>query len=402
MSPHTRSARRAPRPAESGIALVLALFAMTTLLVVAASALLVGSADIRATRNYREASQVHFVAESAIAHAMQVVNGPGVVNFQNDVVTPWPTLFGSAALTFGPVGGYAYTVSAVSDPTDPVNWGRFVATATGPEGVRNVVAARVNRSNIPTAAPGAIYLSQDGRTDSTFNGDGFKIDGNDHLYTGGLASPNHPVPGLSTRNDTNTQEAINSLTSGQRDDVLGLGFIAGSPAVPSILTSPVAPSVAQLNQFAADLVARPGVVIINDSSIHGNTTFGTETEPQITYFNNSGGVVMGNGNASGAGIMIVEGDLTIQGSLDFKGLVIVRGRTRVDGTTTDSGNATLYGSLLTNDVNLTVGGSVLVNYSSQALGLANQASGGMALPAPVQLASLIDCSQAVAGTAGCP
>ena len=402
MSAHTRSARRAPRPAESGIALVLALFAMTTLLVVAASALLVGSADIRATRNYREASQVHFVAESAIAHAMQVVNGPGVVNFQNDVVTPWPTLFGSAALTFGPVGGYAYTVSAVSDPTDPVNWGRFVATATGPEGVRNVVAARVNRSNIPTAAPGAIYLSQDGRTDSTFNGDGFKIDGNDHLYTGGLASPNHPVPGLSTRNDTNTQEAINSLSSGQRDNVLGLGFIAGSPAVPSILTSPVAPSVAQLNQFAADLVARPGVVIINDSSIHGNTTFGTETEPQITYFNNSSGVVLGNGNASGAGIMIVEGDLTIQGSLEFKGLVIVRGRTRVDGTTTDSGNATLYGSLLTNDVNLTVGGSVLVNYSSQALGLANQASGGMALPAPVQLASLIDCSQAVAGTAGCP
>ena len=402
MSAHTRSARRAPRPAESGIALVLALFAMTTLLVVAASALLVGSADIRATRNYREASQVHFVAESAIAHAMQVVNGPGVVNFQNDVVTPWPTLFGSAALTFGPVGGYAYTVSAVSDPTDPVNWGRFVATATGPEGVRNVVAARVNRSNIPTAAPGAIYLSQDGRTDSTFNGDGFKIDGNDHLYTGGLASPNHPVPGLSTRNDTNTQEAINSLSSGQRDNVLGLGFIAGSHAVPSILTSPVAPSVAQLNQFAADLVARPGVVIINDSSIHGNTTFGTETEPQITYFNNSSGVVLGNGNASGAGIMIVEGDLTIQGSLEFKGLVIVRGRTRVDGTTTDSGNATLYGSLLTNDVNLTVGGSVLVNYSSQALGLANQASGGMALPAPVQLASLIDCSQAVAGTAGCP
>jgi len=402
VSAHTRSARRAPRPAESGIALVLALFAMTTLLVVAASALLVGSADIRATRNYREASQVHFVAESAIAHAMQVVNGPGVVNFQNDVVTPWPTLFGSAALTFGPVGGYAYTVSAVSDPIDPVNWGRFVATATGPEGVRNVVAARVNRSNIPTAAPGAIYLSQDGRTDSTFNGDGFKIDGNDHLYTGGLASPNHPVPGLSTRNDTNTQEAINSLSSGQRDNVLGLGFIAGSPAVPSILTSPVAPSVAQLNQFAADLVARPGVVIINDSSIHGNTTFGTETEPQITYFNNSSGVVLGNGNASGAGIMIVEGDLTIQGSLEFKGLVIVRGRTRVDGTTTDSGNATLYGSLLTNDVNLTVGGSVLVNYSSQALGLANQASGGMALPAPVQLASLIDCSQAVAGTAGCP
>src|SRR5213592_3423489 len=148
MSPHTRSARRAPRPAESGIALVLALFAMTTLLVVAASALLVGSADIRATRNYREASQVHFVAESAIAHAMQVVNGPGVVNFQNDVVTPWGTLFGTGARTFAPVGGYTYTVSSSIDPADVVNAGRFVATATGPEGTRNVVVARVTRSNI--------------------------------------------------------------------------------------------------------------------------------------------------------------------------------------------------------------------------------------------------------------
>src|SRR2546422_368066 len=129
MSRHTRPPRRAARPAESGIALVLALFALTTVLVVATSALLVGSADIRATRNYREASQVHFVAESGIAQAMQVANGPGVVNFQNDVATQWSTLFGAAPRTFGPVGGYTYTVSSSVDPTDPVNASRFAATA---------------------------------------------------------------------------------------------------------------------------------------------------------------------------------------------------------------------------------------------------------------------------------
>jgi len=263
--------------------------------------------------------------------------------------------------------------------------------------------ARVTRSNIPSTAPGAIYLSQNGQTNATFNGSGFLIDGNDHNYTGGLANPNHAIPGLSTRNDTNTQEAINSLSTNQRNDVIGLGYIAGSPSVPSILTSPAAPTPAQLNQVAADLLARPGVVSVSDTEVHGTATFGTEAQPQITYFNNSSGVtIKANGNSSGAGVLIVEGDLTIQGSIEFKGLIIVRGRTRVIGTTDDTGNATVYGSLWTNDLNLTVGGSALLYYSSQALSLANQVSGGTALPAPVVVSSLIDCSQAVAGTGGCP
>ena len=403
MSPNARPPRRATRPADSGMAFVLALFALTTIAMALTSALLVASSDIRATRNYREASQVHFVAESAIAHAMQVVNGPGVVNFQNDVVTPWGTLFGTGAQTFGPVGGYTYTVSSFTDPADVINLGRLVATATGPEGVRNVVVARLRRSNIPSTAPGAIYLSQNGQTNATFNGNGFTIDGNDHLLTGGLANPNHPIPGLSTRNDTNTQEAINSLSTNQRNDVIGLGYIAGSPSVPSILTSPAAPTPAQLNQLATDLLARPGVVSVSDTEVHGTATFGTEAQPQITYFNNSSGVtIKANGNSSGAGVMIVEGDLTIQGSIEFKGLIIVRGRTQVIGTTDDTGNATVYGSLWTNDLNLTVGGSALLYYSTQALSFANQVSGGGALPTPIEVTSLIDCSQVVAGTGGCP
>ncbi len=404
MSPHARPPKRAVRPAESGMALVLAMFALTTIVVASTSALLIASADIRATRNYRQASQVHFAAESAIAHALQVVNGPGVVNFQNDVVGNWGTLFGTGTRSFGPVPGYAYTVSAAADPADVVNAGRFVATATGLEGARNVVVARVIRSNIPATAPGAIYLSQDGKTNSTFNGNGFTIDGNDHLLSGGLANPNHPVPGISTRNDTNTHEAIDSLDSGQRDNVTGLGFIAGPSPVPSILTSPAAPSTDQLDQFANDLISRPGVVVTPMTQVTGGLPpFGTTEHPQITYFNDPSGVtVKGAGNVEGVGILIVEGDLTIQGSLSFSGLIIVRGRTRVIGTTTETGNATLYGALWTNDLNLTIGGSAVMNYSSEALGFANQASGGMTLPTPVQLTSLIDCSQAVAGTSGCP
>src|SRR5207247_7992373 len=138
MSPHARPPERAARPAETGIALVLAMFALTTIVVASTSALLVASADIRATRNYRQASQVHFAAESAIAHALQVVNGPGVVNFQNDVVTPWATLFGTGARTFGPVGGYTYTVSSLTDPANVLDSVRFRAPSSGTDRVGTV------------------------------------------------------------------------------------------------------------------------------------------------------------------------------------------------------------------------------------------------------------------------
>ena len=75
--------------------LVMALFTMAALLVAATGALLVGASDVRATRNYRGAAQVHFVAESAILDAMQTVNGPGTVNFQNEIVNNWSALWGS-------------------------------------------------------------------------------------------------------------------------------------------------------------------------------------------------------------------------------------------------------------------------------------------------------------------
>ena len=106
----------------------------------------------------------------------------------------------------------------------------------------------------------------------------------------------------------------------------------------------------------------------------------------------------------GAGVLVIEGDLTIQGSLVFKGLVLVRGRTSVetDSETTVTGNAAFYGSLWTNDLNLRVGGSAVAKYSSAALALANAVGGGGALPAPLQITSLADCSQLPAATGGCP
>jgi len=392
------------RPREQGFALAVALFAMGTLLLLVASALLIGTANVEATRNFRGAVQVHFVAESAISEALQVANGPGVVNFQNDVVGQWATAFGSGGHAFAPIAGFTYSVAPAASAGSPANAGRFVATALGPRGERNVVVANVTRSNVPLVSPGAIYLATDAATKATFKGNAFIVDGNDHDYNGG-AGPAAPVPGIATRSDTNTQDTLKSLKQ-QPDNVQGLGYSNGPPVIPSVATFPAAPSIAQMNQFIADLLGRPGVVTDGDSTINGTATFGTTAAPQITHFTASGGVtIKGNGNASGAGIMIVEGDLTIQGTLGFKGLILVRGRTNVlqDPPETDlSGNMTLYGSLWTQDVNLVVGGSAIVDYSSNALQLANQVGGGGTLPAALVVTSLADCAQLPAGVNGCP
>jgi hypothetical protein len=380
------------------MALVLSLFALATLLTMAASGMLVGTSGIRATRNYRGAAQVHFVAESGISEALQLINGPGVIHFQNDVVTPWGGLWGNQARGFAPLWGFTYDVDVFETAGDEANSGRLVATATGPEGVKNVVVANVRRSDIPSTAPGAIYLASDAATDATFNGNNFQVDGNDHNYTGGLGSA-PPVPGISTRNDANTQETIDSLSSGQKDNVTGLGYLPGPPTVPSIKTSPAAPSAAQLDQMINDILAR-GAVERTDSQVNGNLEIGTPAAPQITHFTNADGVtIKANGTASGAGIMIVEGNLTIQGNFNFKGLILVRGSTQVTEVT---GNATVYGSIWTSDINLQVAGSAIVYYSTQALALADDVAGGGALPSPVVVTSLADCADLPPQTGGCP
>src|SRR5262249_28335720 len=173
---------------ERGMALAIVLFAIALLSLVLASGLQVGASDARATRSYRRTTQIHFVAESGILHAVQVANrsaGIGVENFQNDVVNNWGTIWSPGTKTFSPVPGYTYTVLALPNNADPGNSGWFRATAFGPEGSTNTVVASVSRSVVPSTAPGALYLANPGATNCTFQGAGFSISGNDLNYTGG-------------------------------------------------------------------------------------------------------------------------------------------------------------------------------------------------------------------------
>ncbi|HLY38219.1 MAG TPA: hypothetical protein VKU61_09290 [Candidatus Binatia bacterium] len=394
------------RPRERGIALAVALFGIALLSIVLAASLLVGSSDARATRAYKRTSQVHLVAESGILHAVQVANrsaGIGVENYQNDVYNNWATLWTPSTKTFSGLSGFSYAVVAGSGNA---NGGYFKSTATGPEGSTNTVVASVSRSVIPSTAPGALHLANAGATDCNFTGNAFSISGNDMNYTGGVG-PGAPVPGISTLNNTNTQEAITSLNNNQDHDVTGLGYSA-NPLIPSVATSPGAPTAGQINAMVADLLAEPGVVtqgsgtVNNSSSIPGWQCKNNDPAPtpEITHF--TGDVTFkGNGNITGQGILIVDGNLTLNGKITFDGLIIVRGQTNVTSDTDVTGNASIWGSLWTTDINMVVGGSAFIQYSTQALALANQIGPGHNLPSKLVINSMVDCAEVPAGTNNC-
>jgi hypothetical protein len=363
-----------------------------------------GASNSKAAWNYKGASQVHFVAESGLADAIQNINATGVIHYQNDIVTPWTSRWpnGYFPRTFSPLPGYSYTVTTVAG-ANPQNNGQVVSIATGPDGVTNTVVANLARNDQPSTAPGAIYLATDSQTNSTFNGNSFIVDGNDHNYTGG-PGPGLAVPGISTRNAGNTTETVSSLSGQPLDNVQGYGYQAGPPIVPSVSTSPSAPTIAQMNQFITDLQASPTAQVCGCPQITNSCTCDFGSPPPvdppvctITTFGTGGNnQVKNTGNVSGCGIMIVDGNLDIQGTVDFKGLILVK------GTLTVTGDATIYGSVWAQGVNLTVGGSALIYHSTQALTMANQIVPGGAIMSPMNVASIADCSALPSGSGGCP
>jgi hypothetical protein len=400
---HSPTVRKPTRRGQEGVALVLALFATAALIATGTASLMIGTSDVNASRNYKGAAQVHLTAESGLSRALQAINDDGVVTYQGDVVNDWTNYLGTSWHQMAPLPGFTYRVTPALDAGDPAGRGRLVSSARGPDGLQSTVVANLSRLVLPFESPGVIYLAQDNPTNATFVGNAFFVDGNDYNMNG-TPGPNPPVPGIATRNDTNTAETIASLNALQLDNVRGAGFSWGPPIIPSVRTSPSSPNVAQVNQIIATLLALPHTEF-TDYRINGNFTFGTEASPQITHFTNEDGItIKGNGNAQGAGIMIVDNNLTIQGNFSFRGLILVGGSTTVqyDWETGLTGNALLLGSIWTTELNLKVGGSALALYSSQALTLADNLVPDWGMPAPMQVTSIVDCAQVYSGVAGCP
>ncbi len=375
-----------PKPSltgdQRGFAMAGLLMTVLILAVIGSYSVLHTALDTRMTNHYDTGNRAFYAAESGVLRALNAMNGPGVINFEGEVANRWDDLLGTAFISMPSDPRSAYSISVAADPAQPRDRGRITATGTGPLLARRTIEITLGKGTL-VGPPGALHIAADDNVASTFNGNAFEVDGNNRNRFGALANDGRQVPGISTRNSSVADNVTGSLNTLQRDNVRGTGF-STNPLTPSVI--PVGgPGVADLDSFIAELLTNPSVVTTNQSNFNGNDEFGTFLSPRVTYMTNDS--VRLNGNADGAGILIVDGSITISGSLDFTGLIIVRGDTTIDATTV-LGNATILGSLWTGDLRIRVGGSAIIDYCHECLQLVDSIAGqNQILPRPMAVVS---------------
>ena len=371
---------------EQGFAMAGVLLVMILLAVVGSFSVLRSAIDVRSSAHFDTANRAFYAAESGVMHALGAMNGPGIINFQSDVVNRWDEYMASGPIGMPSDGRALYEVMVVADPADPRNGGWITAEGTAPLLARRTIRLDLRKGPFG-GAPGAIHVAADDGVTSQFSGNAFGVDGNNYDRFGLPANDGIVVPGVSTRNDGVASTLRDSLNDTQSNNVLGTGYDAGT-STPSVL--PVGgPGISDLAQFV-DTLLNSGVHDLNletvkQRNINADETFGTWDNPQITLM--TANDVKLNGNAQGAGILIVEGSLTINGTLGFQGLVIVMGDTVIQkkpGDSTVTGTADILGSLWTGSLDLKVGGNADVNYCYECLENADTIGGqGGLIPRPM-------------------
>jgi len=375
------------RPVQNqrGYALLSVSLVLLILLTLGAASVLYTALDLRSTAHYGTGNSAFAAAEAGVLHALSTINQTGVIQFNTDIVNRWDSLYGSATKTIPSLTALSYQVAVSADAANPADAGTLTVTGFAPLQARRSIVVRLTKGGF-SGSPGAIYLAAEGGLSSQFSGNAFDVDGNDHDVLGN-AAPSGPVkPGISTRNSTVSDAVTNTLSNQQKDNVKGLGFSL-SPLTPSVLPTG-GPSISDLDQIVGHLLTLPNVNTTSTKKFNGNDTFGTVAAPQVTYM--TANDVQLNGNAQGAGILIVDGSMTINGTLDFIGWIVVRGATVINptGDTEVLGNATILGSLWTGDLDIKVGGSAIVDYCDACMRLVdNMSNATNTVPRPMQVSS---------------
>jgi hypothetical protein len=184
------------------------------------------------------------------------------------------------------------------------------------------------------------------------------ITGNDTNINGG-AGPGPNVPGIAIAPPGTVSHLDSELTGSERTKVQGIG---PSPSLGVATAIDIPTLVAQIQNVA-------NLVLTSDQ--YSSFTFGDASADttKIAYRN---GNVKFAGNTRGAGILVVTGNLTVVGNFRYDGVIIVLGE--IDNS---AGTAQIYGSILQGPAGgaITFKGTADVRYSSEAVALANSASG---------------------------
>jgi len=218
----------------------------------------------------------------------------------------------------------------------------------------SIAAARRRKMDIP-GIKSALYI--DAQTIDLHLSGNVDIDGNDHMINGAPGTGT-ALPGIGVDSPADSSFVVNDISKNISKAIIGAG---ASPSVRNVYDNTDWIKVTQDYIFSADIVLPTG-------TYSQGTTFGTIAEPKITYC--TGNVDFTD--ATGAGILIINGDMKLSGNFNFYGIVIAYGNSTI--RTQTIGNNGIYGAtvLVGDNVNIDSQGNAKFYYSSQAIQLAKQ------------------------------
>ncbi len=213
----------------------------------------------------------------------------------------------------------------------------------------SLVTARRRPMKIPTINS-ALYISA--VTMSLLLNGNVDVNGNDHNMNGspGAAAP---LPGIGVDTPADSSFVINNVKPKISKTIEGYG---GSPSVYTVNNT------INWQEITEDFISSADTVLPTGTYSNGSQ-FGTAANPIITYCNGNVDFT----DATGYGVMIVNGNLNLSGNFKFYGIVIVYGTSKI--RTQTIGNNSIYGAtiLVGQTVEISSLGNAQFYYSKQAI-----------------------------------
>lgn len=352
---------------ERGMALALAVFALVVIGALVAGIYFSGQLEQRSGRNTAYAAQAFEAAEAGLGNEIGNWNG---VAYNSLAVGGTNTGALRQAVTAGAPVTYSTTVTRL-------NGNVFLVRAVG-ERFRGTTYTDANLlgsrslSLFARLVPVNIQINAaiTARSDVQVGGNA-TIDGNDNAPPGWLAcgSASPALPAIITSGTVSTNGSPNISGAGSPP------YRQNQTIADSIFSSPYNQLVAAANLTMGSGNLKPNPVVSGTPATCNKTNILNWGDPTATtacagYFPiihiTGTGTTSIQSNASGQGILLVDGNLSLAGGFKFNGIILVKG-----SFDASHGNNTIYGAVFSgSDASLddvTITGTPTVRYSTCAI-----------------------------------
>ncbi|MFO7526698.1 MAG: hypothetical protein R6W68_14695 [Ignavibacteriaceae bacterium] len=211
--------------------------------------------------------------------------------------------------------------------------------------------------------PGAMYITGNSISNAKLTGD-LDISGVNHDINGTRDLTTDAVYGVSCDSEADRIELLTNLL--KPDKVEGLIKSTQTVGTPSVEVNNLGLDWSKVYQYLANNADQ---TFLHD--IPNGTDLGTLASPKITLINADAAEKkqISISQSTGAGILIVNGDITFQGNFEYKGIILCYKNATLKFST--QGTNTILGGIIAagNTVEVNLGGTFYVKYSKDVLDL---------------------------------